>query len=151
MRLTRTYCALSCAAALTLCCAPGASAQSDQDFFQQFQWNFSAPGARAAGMGGAFIGTSGDASTAITNPAGMTSLTRPQIYLEAKRRDINSQRLASAKSFQTGQTTPFGEPINSVGFLSLTIPVGSRLAVALTRHEFLNYRESFALSPRFSP
>src|SRR6185503_21317819 len=61
-----------------------ASAQTDEEFFQTFPLNFSNPGARAQAMGGAFIAIADDASAAVTNPAGLSNLTRQQAYFEYK-------------------------------------------------------------------
>ena len=41
--------------------------------------NFSPPGARALGMGGAFIAIADDATASEANPAGLTILTRPEV------------------------------------------------------------------------
>ena len=41
-------------------------------------WNFTGVGARAAGMGGAFIGVADDATAISWNPAGLTQLDRPE-------------------------------------------------------------------------
>src|SRR5207249_4906766 len=60
--------------------AAAAGAQTNDEVFPQVQWNFSTPGARANGMGRTFIGTADDASAAVTNPAGLMNLTRPQVY-----------------------------------------------------------------------
>jgi len=72
-----------------------AEAQTNDEVFPQVQWNFSTPGARANGMGRTFIGTADDASAAVTNPAGLMSLTRPQVYAEYKNTDISVDRLAT--------------------------------------------------------
>ncbi len=42
------------------------------------RWNITGAGARAAGMGGAFIGVADDATAVIWNPAGLTQLYRPE-------------------------------------------------------------------------
>ncbi len=41
-------------------------------------WNFTGVGARAAGMGGAFIGVADDATAVSWNPAGLTQLDKPE-------------------------------------------------------------------------
>src|SRR5438094_4826354 len=72
------------ALAIGLCWSRPASAQTDEEFFQTFPLNFSNPGARAQAMGGAFIAVADDASSAVTNPAGLANLTRQQAYFEYK-------------------------------------------------------------------
>jgi long-chain fatty acid transport protein len=131
--------------------AGSAAAQTNDEIFPQFQWNFASPGARANAMGQAFIGVADDATAATTNPAGLVNLTRPQVYLEYKNTDLRVQRLANADSFFTGQPTTFATNINSPSFLNVAWPVGSKVAVAFTRHEFLNQQESFQLAPRAYP
>lgn len=42
-------------------------------------WNISGAGARAAGMGGAFIGVADDATAITWNPGGLTQLYRPEV------------------------------------------------------------------------
>lgn len=44
-------------------------------------FNFGPPGARALGMGGAFIALADDATAAEANPAGLTKLSRPEVSL----------------------------------------------------------------------
>ena len=51
-------------------------AADNQSFNLNFRFN--SPGARANGMGGAFIGVADDATAAYTNPAGLTILTEPE-------------------------------------------------------------------------
>lgn len=46
------------------------------------------PGARALGMGGAFIGVADDATAAEANPAGLTILTRPEVSLHLRRSSV---------------------------------------------------------------
>ena len=131
--------------------SPAALAQSNDEVFPQFQFNFSTPGARANAMGRTFIGIADDSSASITNPAGLTRLSRPQLYFEFKSTDLEVERLSAEDSLITGQPTVFGDRLNHVGFLSFSAPIGERLTVALTRHQFLSHRETFTLEPRPIP
>lgn len=47
-------------------------------------FDFTNPGARARGIGGAFVAVADDASAMVTNPAGLNNLERPQIVIEGK-------------------------------------------------------------------
>ncbi len=47
-------------------------------------WNFTGVGARAAGMGGAFIGVADDATAISWNPAGLTQLDEPEASVVAR-------------------------------------------------------------------
>lgn len=79
--------------AMTLAvCALGATAQNtDIEALSGLNFNFGNPGARALGMGGAFLGMADDSSAAEANPAGLTALVRPEITLELR----NSKTLQS--------------------------------------------------------
>ena len=134
-----------------LAMATSAHAQSNDEVFPQFQFNFSTPGARANAMGRAFIGLADDASASITNPAGLVRLTRRQAYLEFKTTDLTVDRLSATQSLFTLDSREFGSTVNSVGFLSFSMPFGDRFAFAFTRHEFLNHKEEFTLDPRPVP
>ncbi|MEW6368129.1 MAG: outer membrane protein transport protein [Acidobacteriota bacterium] len=127
-----------------------AYAQTDEEIFEEFQFNFATPGARAAAMGRAFIGLADDATAAETNPAGLVILTKPEASFEIKRTDYTVERAAGYNSLSDGTTTDFGQAITSPSFLSFVYPVG-RLRFAFFRQEFLNYEESFALGLRKIP
>ncbi|CAM2069918.1 Outer membrane protein transport protein [Sulfidibacter corallicola] len=59
--------------------------QTNEEVFREFQFDFSVPGARAMGMGGAFIGTADDATASFANPAGLAYLTDPGFTFEYRR------------------------------------------------------------------
>lgn len=63
-----------------------ARAITDEDIFKNSRFNFGNPGARALAMGGAFIAIADDATAAQANPARLPSLTKPQVFLEFRRR-----------------------------------------------------------------
>jgi len=128
-----------------------ASAQSNDEVFPQFQWNFSTPGARANAMGRAFIGVADDASASVTNPAGLIRLARPQAYIEFKDTKVDVNRPAAVDSLFTRQTTSFSSNVGSASFFSISAPLRGWGAVAFSRHEFLNYQETFQLAARPIP
>jgi long-subunit fatty acid transport protein len=140
-------------ATAVLLCAPATSAfaQSNDEVFPQFQFNFSTPGARANAMGRTFIGIADDSSASITNPAGLMRLSRRQLYVEFKSTELDVERLASVRSLVDVDPTSFGDTTNAIGFLSFSAPLGDRFAVAFTRHQFLNHQESFTLAARPIP
>ncbi|HMF95063.1 MAG TPA: outer membrane protein transport protein [Vicinamibacterales bacterium] len=133
--------------------ASTAAAQSNDEVFPfGFEWNFSTPGARANGMGRTFIGIADDGTAPISNPAGLMSLTKPQVYGEFKSTNIQVDRLASVESLFTLQTTTFESTVNAFSFLSLSAPIkNTRLAVGFSIHRYLDYQESFSLDPRPIP
>src|SRR5687768_7640950 len=63
---------------------PVAAQNTDIESLSGLQFNFGNPGARALGMGGAFIGLADDASAAEANPAGLTILRKPEISIEGR-------------------------------------------------------------------
>ena len=145
-----THCRSWWLAIIVMAVAAPAAGQTNEETFQQFQWNFATPGARATAMGRAFIGLADDATATVTNPAGLTSLTRRQVYLEFKRNNLRTERLSAVDSFFTRETEEFSTATSSLPFFTVGVPIGS-VAVAFTRHEFLNYDEDFELDPRAVP
>jgi long-subunit fatty acid transport protein len=128
-----------------------AAAQTNDDFFPSLEWNFSTPGARANGMGKTFIGMADDATAAITNPAGLVSLTRPQVYLEFKNTKLKVDRLAAVNSLVSLQPTTVESTFNALSFLSVSAPISDKIAVGFSVHRFLDYRETFSLETRAIP
>ncbi|MGD9732106.1 MAG: OmpP1/FadL family transporter [Desulfamplus sp.] len=68
---------------LVFCCTPNLSADTDiiQDVDIPSSFNPLGSGARAIGMGGAFIGVADDATAASWNPGGLIQLEEPEISL----------------------------------------------------------------------
>ena len=131
--------------------ATTAAAQTNDEIFPNLEWNFSTPGARANGMGRTFIGVADDATAAITNPAGLVSLTKPQIYLEYKNTKLKADRLASVTSLFTRQPTTFETTVDTLSFVSISAPINDKIAVGFSLHRFLDHEENFTLAPRGIP
>ena len=55
------------------------------------RWNITGAGARAAGMGGAFIGVADDATAVVWNPGGLTQLYRPEASIVSKYNSTQSE------------------------------------------------------------
>lgn len=123
---------------------------TDEVMWEQFEFNFSSPGARANAMGRAFVGLADDATAAQSNPAGLVLLTLPEVSFENKNTQFTSLRPAAADSLQTGETTDFGRSINSPAFASFVYPRHD-LRLALFRQEYLNYEEEYRLEKRIVP
>src|SRR5258708_34957111 len=100
--------------------AAAAGAQTNDEVFPQVQWNFSTPGARANGMGRTFIGLADDASAAVTNPAGLMSLTRPQVYAGYKNTRLKVERLASPTALADRNPTANTSIVNALSFFSVS-------------------------------
>src|SRR5918993_4264343 len=68
---------------------PGtAFAQVNVEAMQGVQFDFLAPGARSLAMGGAFVAVADDATAALSNPAGLSSLTRREVSIEGRFRQF---------------------------------------------------------------
>jgi long-subunit fatty acid transport protein len=134
--------------AIGLCWSRPASAQTDEEFFQTFPLNFSNPGARAQAMGGAFIAIADDASAAVTNPAGLSNLTRQQAYFEYKGLDAPVAKLNTFGSLTNG-VGPVDAPYQGFpGFINYARPLNDKMTVAVSYHQFLAYKNTFNLDAR---
>src|SRR6185503_2932057 len=76
---------------------------TNSETFSGFQFNFNNPGARALGMGGAFVAVADDATAVIANPAGLVILQRPELSAEVKFTTFNN-------SFAAFSNTPGDAP-----------------------------------------
>jgi hypothetical protein len=123
-------------------------AQTDEEYFQTFPFNFSNPGARSSAMGGAFIGVADDASAAAANPAGLTNLTRRQLYLEYKNLYTPVAKLGGFDSVLTGSGTLDGPRVSLPGFINFAVPLNDHVTVAVSEHQFLSYKDHFDLEAR---
>lgn len=75
-----------------------AEAQSDGYAFTGINFNFTNPGARARGIGGAFVAIADDSTAALANPAGLA-------YLD---REISLEWIRDEEEFPVGQLTQGG-------------------------------------------
>src|SRR5580765_7490339 len=78
-------------------------AQNTED---QNTFDFSLPGARSRGIGGAFVAIADDATSAYSNPAGLTLLFRPEVSAEGRFWRLTSRVLDSGHGF--GEATGIG-------------------------------------------
>jgi long-chain fatty acid transport protein len=67
-------------------------------------FHFVPPGARALGMGGAFVGLADDATAAVSNPAGLAQLTRMQLAIEGRYFSQSS----TSQGFEWNEALPNG-------------------------------------------
>ncbi|MEZ5461326.1 OmpP1/FadL family transporter [Dokdonella sp.] len=125
-----------------------AVAITDNEANASLPFSFTNPGARAMGMGGAFLGLSDDASAAYTNPAGLTQLVSPEIALEIRSVDTNTRWLDGGNV----QYNPFNssglnyssqnDDTTSLRSFSFVYP-GERMSFAVYRYEIVNYETDF--------
>lgn len=124
-----------------------AGAITNEESYSRLTFNFNTPGARALAMGGAFIGLADDVTAAEANPAGLTTLLKPEISAEIKfLSSKNSVLFASAKPL-TGTSTPiykdYFDQSDSVSFLSFVYPHES-WAFSFSRHEQLSIDQHYS-------
>jgi long-subunit fatty acid transport protein len=110
------------------------------------QLSFSDPGARSAGLGGAFVALADDATAAFANPAGLVQLLRPEISIEARNWSHSNPYTYSGRV--EGDPSDFGLDFTAglvksestydttgLSFLSLVWPIGD-WSVAVYRHQY---------------
>jgi len=129
---------IAAAAILAAITAPGPAAAlvAQPDLFG-LDFRFSNPGARANGMGGAFIGLADDASAAYTNPAGLTVLTRSEISVEYKQGTYTTVITDFAP-----QKYEYDKDLGGMSFVSFAYPQ-DRATITIFRHNLINTESDF--------
>jgi long-chain fatty acid transport protein len=120
----------------------------NSEAFSGFQFNFNNPGARALGMGGAFVAVADDATAVIANPAGLVILQRPEISAEAKFTRYTTNVPAHHNSFAEGLSNSvhgrdFDDDVVTPSFFSFVFPT-ERLVLAAFVREQVNYESNFS-------
>jgi long-chain fatty acid transport protein len=117
---------------LAVLVCPGAAYSLDNDAWNTgLNFHFYPPGARALGMGGAFVGLADDTTAAASNPAGLAQLTRMQLAIEGRYISVDGKQ----KSFPwTGSvssgnmnTTSNEDDVAEVSFGAFSMPVFDNL------------------------
>lgn len=137
------------ALALLLPCATPASAQSTDD---DSAFDFSLPGARSRGIGGAFVAIADDATSVYSNPAGLTSLFRPEVSAEFRHWSLTSVAIDRGHAFGEPRNIgidvergirdrAFRSSVNGAAFLSFAYP-RTNWAIGVFRHQLARYRMS---------
>ncbi|PWT88907.1 MAG: hypothetical protein C5B54_09850 [Acidobacteria bacterium] len=72
---------------------------TDEELFRNFRFSFVNPGARATGMGNAFIALADDATAAEANPAGLTILDKPEVSFEFRNTQFDPATLNAINTF----------------------------------------------------
>jgi long-subunit fatty acid transport protein len=125
----------------------GVSAQTNERIYEDLDFRFVTPGARAVGMGKTFIGLGDDATAAASNPAGLSNLQEQEFSIEFIGTQIKHHRFIPSDS---GLTQTFGDYVVTPSFLSYVVPIG-RSTVSFFRQAAQNYRESYGFDTRFIP
>jgi long-subunit fatty acid transport protein len=135
-------------AALWLCAAATpAIAQTNERIYEDLDFRFVTPGARAVAMGKTFIGLADDATAAVSNPAGLSNLLEQEFSFEFTGTKIKHQRYFPTEA---GELQTFGEVVLTPSFFSYVVPLG-RATLSVFRNSLQNYRERYEIGGRFVP
>ena len=120
----------------TLIALPALAQNTDIEALSGLQFNFGNPGARALGMGGAFIGLADDASAAEANPAGLTILRKPEFSIEG--RNYLEQQIMTTSGVYPDLTrtafTHYSERVEPT-FASIVYPLPKNFVIGVYYHE----------------
>ncbi len=143
---------LALLAVMAVCGSPSLFAQTTAQFPMQF--DFTSPGARSLAMGGAFVGSADDASAAFINPAGLVFYGKLEASGELRFATRETSFLAGGRV--SGQVTGRGldtiagpvydhddDTQAGLAFLSMMVPIGSRLTLTGYRNEVARVDNSF--------
>src|SRR5688572_11299458 len=112
-----------------------AAAQTNERIYEDLDFRFVTPGARAVGMGKTFVGLADDATAAESNPAGMSNLLEQEFSVEFIGTQIKHKRFVPGG---TPPTETFGEYVTTPSFLSYVLPM-KRWTVSFYRHTVQDY------------
>lgn len=108
---------------------------------QGLQFNFSPPGARSLGMGGAFLGRADDATAAYANPAGLTNLFSPEISAEYRNLDYTTS-YTSGGTYPSVTRATADSSANNLSYLSFVFP-RDKFVFAVYRQQFMDFNTAF--------
>lgn len=109
--------------ALALVAQVPLAAQSEAEYFGLFSFRSQNPGARARGIGGAFVALADDATAAYVNPAGLAYLDRWEVSAEYSRDEVGKGQVAQASYNGNYRATIEGGTSSSVDFASAVFPI----------------------------
>ena len=132
---------------LILLWSVAAGAQTNERLYEDLDFRFVTPGARAIAMGKTFVGLADDATAAYSNPAGLSNLLEQEISLELNTNQIKHHRFIPSDS---GETQSFGDRVYTPSFFSYAIPRGS-FTFSVFRNVVQDYQEQFAFRGRYIP
>lgn len=160
LMLSLTQVTLQLCAAL-LFCNDVLMAQTNTETNSGIQFNFLVPGARSLALGGAFLARADDATTAYTNPAGLTTLSRTEVSIEGRswgytHEFTDAGRVSGFEPTGAGVDTIEGlttgeadNRVDGLSFFSYIYPASKRWRVAFYRHELANFEASFESQGNF--
>jgi long-chain fatty acid transport protein len=109
-------------------------AQTNADINAGLQFNFSPPGARSLGLGGAFSGLADDATASYANPAGLVKLSKTEISAEFRNWSYTTT-YPSGGAFPNGRAfKDTNSSTSGLAFASVVIPAKD-WAFSVFRHQ----------------
>jgi hypothetical protein len=156
-RVHGALCVRLALAGLMLILAGNAWGLTDEEVFRDFRFNFVIPGARAQGLGGAFIAAADDATAAEANPAALHYISRYEFFVEYRGVRPETQVLTPSEgAFGSKEPTSVDnyfdftavtnrDDTDFISFASFAYPfkIGRRRAtLAFSRHVVLNAQNS---------
>src|SRR4029453_6147207 len=131
------------------------AAISNTETFGGFEFNLNNPGARALGMGGAFLAGAHDATAAVTNPAGLPQLQRPEISAEVKFTEYTNTIRYVTNTPQEGvagvyHSQDFDDHVTTPSFFSFVYRT-ERFVGAVFVREQVNFKSNFTTEGVFHP
>jgi long-subunit fatty acid transport protein len=133
--------------------AAPAAALTDEEVFRDFRFNLISPGARARGIGGAFVSLADDATAAQSNPAGLSFLRRSEFFAELRMVDnadkstVINEMLPSGLDTFVASGTSIDDGTN-LSFLSGVL-ARRRWSLGISRQEVINISNSTLSSYAF--
>jgi long-subunit fatty acid transport protein len=124
--------------------------QTNERIYENLDFRFVTPGARAMGMGKTFVGLADDATAAYSNPAGLSNLLEKEFSFEFRGTDTRHERLVSLVPAGPTETKTFGETVWGPSFLSFVWPV-RRWTFSFFLNTVQDYRENFSFQGRPVP
>jgi long-chain fatty acid transport protein len=124
-----------------------AKGQTNERIYENLDFRFVTPGARAVGLGKTFVGLADDATAAYSNPAGLSNLLAKEASIEFQMTDLRHERLTSMIPGGPVEKRMFGDSVWGPSFLSYVWPL-RRWTVSFFLNTVQDYRESFEFQGR---
>jgi hypothetical protein len=134
---------------------------TDEEIFREFRFNFVNPGARAQGLGGAYVAAAADATAAEANPAALHYVSRYEVFVDYRSLDPEPSRLFPSPglvlpdamgSTADYQTTFERNDVDFVSFASFAFPFslgGRRARLAVSRQQVVSAENSMPAGETF--
>jgi long-subunit fatty acid transport protein len=102
---------------------PALQAQGDGEYFGIFQFRLQNPGARARGLGGAFVALADDASASFINPAGLAYLDRWEVGVEYEHSEVKGKAAQNSGTTANPFRSSYSFKSDKVNAASVVFPI----------------------------